>query len=261
MESLEIDEGGVVDLSGQTALITGGAVRIGRELSLRMAREGVRVCVHYGHSEAAATEIVNEICAGGGEAIAVRADLNEGPSAAQHVFDIARSQWGEVDILINNAAIFESGRLLETTPDQWQRHLDINLATPLWMCQQLAAQPKNEGIRNIVNIVDWRATTPPVGHLVYTISKCGLSCLTKILAQELAPHIRVNAIAPGAILPPPGGDEESWQALRQQIPLQRTGSPPDIADALVFLLKSEFMTGEIIHVTGGQHLQRPSSQS
>ncbi len=190
----------------------------------------------------------------GGQAFAVGADLGVGRAAATHILEAACNEFGTVDLLVNNASIFEPGRLAETTPEEWQRHMEINLAAPLWLCQGFAEQVGAGATRSIVNILDWRALRPPAGHLAYTVSKAGLACLTRMLALELAPSIRVNGIAPGAILPPPGATLESFAALEDNIPLQRTGGPVDVVQALLFLVQSEFITGEIIHVTGGQQL-------
>ncbi len=238
----------------RVAIVTGGAVRIGRELSLRLAQARHDVCVHYHASDEEAEEVVMQIEQFGRRAIAVHADLSRPFDAAQLIFDRCQSELGPASVLINNAAIFEPGTLDSVDADHWQRHLDLNLAAPVFLSQAFARQLP-EGLRgNIINIVDWRASRPVPGHLPYTISKAGLAALTKLLAQELAPRIRVNAIAPGAILPSAGGDQSAFQALKDHIPLHRTGTPQDIADAMLYLLHSEFVTGEILHITGGQQL-------
>src|SRR5262249_6965181 len=146
------------------------------------------------------------------------------------------------------------GKLDSTDAANWDRHLDINLKAPAFLCREFAKRLAPGRPAHIVNMVDWRALRPGVGHLAYTVSKAGLVALTRILAQELAPHVQVTAIAPGPILPAPGMSDERFAALGRSIPLERTGQPDDIADALVYLLRSEFVTGEILQVTGGQHL-------
>lgn len=236
------------------AIVTGGAVRIGRELSLRLADAGCDVCVHYHSSSDDAAQVVARIEAMGRRAIAVRADLSRPDDSARLILDRCGCDLGPAGILINSAAIFEPCSLEAVNADNWQRHLDLNLAAPVFLSQAFARQLP-AGLRgDIINIVDWRATRPVPGHLPYTISKAGLAALTKLLAVELAPRIQVNAIAPGAILPPPGVDLTAFQTLTEQIPLQRTGTPQDVADAMLFLLGSDFITGEILHITGGQHL-------
>lgn len=243
-----------MELQVRVAVVTGGAVRIGREVSLALAREGARVCVHYGRSQSEAERTASEIRAAGGEAVTVQADLMEPEAAAEKIFSAAVSRWGFVDVLINSAAIFESGSLLATTSDTWDRHHRINLQTPVWLSREFARRlpPDRDGA--MINIVDWRAVRPQPGHLAYTLSKAGLVCLTQILAQELAPRIRVNAIAPGAILPAPGVTPAEFDRLADQIPLRRTGNTSDIVRAAMYLLQSDFVTGEILHVTGGQQL-------
>lgn len=245
-----------VDLTGKVAIVTGGAVRIGRAISLALASEGMSVCLHYGSSQDAAEQTAAEILNAGGAVVTVQADLAEPQTAAKVIFDAAREEFGQVDVLVNNASIFEPGTLADLTSEGWQRHQTINLAAPTFLCQQFASElsrrPGDTGA--IINIADWRAQRPQAGHLAYTISKSGLVALTQILAQELAPSVRVNAIAPGAILPPPGAAADFEEQIASCIPLHRTGSPAGIVDAVLFLLRSNFVTGEVVHVTGGQQL-------
>jgi NAD(P)-dependent dehydrogenase (short-subunit alcohol dehydrogenase family) len=155
---------------------------------------------------------------------------------------------------VNSAAIFEPGTLADTDPERWDRHLDINLKSPAFLCREFAGQLAREQTGHIVNLLDWRALRPGTGHLAYTVSKGALATLTRALARELGPQIQVNGIAPGAILPAPGDSQERFESVGRATPLQRTGRPVDVADALVYLLKSEFVTGEILHVTGGQEI-------
>lgn len=240
--------------AGSRALVTGGAVRLGREIALSLARSGVDVCIHYGASADAARQTLAEIREYGVQAIAVQGDFREPASAAEQVFRAVAEEFGPIDVLINNAAIFESGSLAETDESAWDRHLDINLKAPFFMTRQFAAQLPVEQSGAVVNIIDWRASRPVPGHAAYTIAKGGLLTMTRLLARELAPRIRVNGVSPGAILPPPGSDEAYLEALADQIPMERTGSPSDITDAVMFLLRSGFLTGEVVHVTGGEHL-------
>jgi NAD(P)-dependent dehydrogenase (short-subunit alcohol dehydrogenase family) len=245
-----------VQLQHQVAVVTGGAVRIGREISLALSRAGMRVCVHYNSSAPAAEQTAEEIRSAGGEVTIVQADLSHPGAAADKVISAAIRTFGQVDVLINNASIFESERLDELTIERWERHERINLTAPAFLCQRfVAAQRQRRGKAGaIVNIVDWRALRPQPGHLSYTLSKAGLLCLTQLLAQELAPTIRVNAIAPGAILPPPGAGPDYEQRMKSLVPLGRVGHPQDIVEAVLFLLRSDFVTGETVHVTGGQQL-------
>ena len=243
-----------MNLLNQVAIVTGGAVRLGREIALALAREGVDVCVHYGRSTAAADETAAEIRALGQKAVTVSADLREPVVAARAAFDAVCAEWGRVDLLINCAAVFEAGTLAGTTEDQWDLHFDVNLKAPLFMCSEFAARLEPGRRGHILNIVDWRATRPVPGHLAYTLTKSALVAMTRVLAQELAPRMQVNAVAPGAILPPPGEDAAYLEAIAKDIPLGRVGAPEDVTRAILYLLKSDFVTGEVIHVTGGQEL-------
>lgn len=243
-----------MQFAGKVAVVTGGAVRLGRAISLALAEHGVRVCVHFGHSRDEAAEVVGSIQSRGGQACSVQADLNQSSEAADEVFDHARQVFGQVDILVNSAAIFEAAQFTATTPADWETHFGINLKAAFFLCRRFATQqPAIEG-GHIVNIVDWRALRPQRDHIVYTMTKAGLVTLTQSLAQELAPRIQVNAIAPGAILPPPGKDKAYLASLAERIPLRRTGSPKDVTEALMYLLHSDFITGEVLRVSGGEEL-------
>jgi len=242
------------DLKGQAAIVTGGAVRLGRALAERLAREGVDVCIQYGNSGAAAEETVHTLEGLGVRATSVQADFHEPVGAAERVCSHALREFGRVDVLINSAAIFEHGSLLETDEANWDRHLNINLKAPAFLSRAFAKSLEPGRPAHIVNVVDWRAERPGAGYLAYTVAKAGLVALTKALALDLAPQVQVNAIAPGAILPAPGASQEQFEALGRQSPLQRTGHPDDIANAVVYLLRSEYVTGEVMHVTGGQEL-------
>lgn len=243
-----------MELSGCNAVVTGGAVRIGRETALGLAQAGMNVCLHFRRSREAAQATAAEIEGAGVNAVTVHADLNDPARSAEQIISAARAAFGPVDVLINNASLFEPGTLADTTIDDWNQHVTVNLAAPLCLCRQFAAQLEPPRTGAIINIADWRALRPVPGHLAYTVSKAGLVCLTKVLAQELAPRIRVNAVAPGAVLPPPGASPDDLDALKEAVPLQQTGQPADVVRTVLFLLQSDFITGEVIHVTGGQQL-------
>ena len=242
------------NLSGRVAVVTGGAVRIGRAIAMAIARQGGDVVVHYGRSRQEAEATAREIRSLGQRAETVSADLSRPVEAAATVFDAAMSLGG-ADILVNSASIFEDASLVDTTESLYDRHLAINLKAPFFLCREFAARLGHDKPGWIVNLVDWRAETPPSDFLAYTLSKAGLVALTRGLALQLAPRVQVNAIAPGAILPPPGVAEAGWKAEKlPDIPLRRTGSAEDIADAALYLIGSNFITGEVLHVTGGEHL-------
>jgi NAD(P)-dependent dehydrogenase (short-subunit alcohol dehydrogenase family) len=242
-----------MNLDGSVAIVTGGAVRLGRAMALELARQGVRLAIHYGSSADAAGAVVQEVKALGSEATAIQSDLSQ-PGRAQSIVERTVAHFHRVDILVNNASIFEHGNWDDTTEANWDRHFDINLKSPFFLSQAFAMQVGRERWGHIVNIADWRGVRPGTGHMAYTLTKAGLIAMTKSLALALAPNIQVNAIAPGMILPPPGADESYLERKAAQIPAQRAGTPEEIANTLVYLLRSDFVNGELVHVTGGQHL-------
>jgi pteridine reductase len=242
-----------MELEGKTAVVTGGAVRLGKALALALAREGVRLALHYNSSAAPAEETVDQIRALGSDALAVQADLSQ-PSQAPFVLQRAADHFGQVDILINSAAVFQSADLAHTTEGLWDRHFAINLKSPFFLCQAFAAHVGKIRRAHIVSIADWRGLRPDTAYLAYSLTKAGVISMTGALALALAPNIQVNAIAPGAILPPPGKDQSYLDQLAQKVPVRRVGSPDEIARTLIYLLTSDFVTGETIFVTGGEHL-------
>ena len=243
-----------MELHGKVAIVTGGAVRIGRAISLALADAGAAVLVHSSHSGAQASKTVEEIVSRGGRAAAVSADFTDPVPAARTVMQAAIHHFGRVEVLVNSAAIFGPGTLASTNEADWDRHFAINLKAPCFLCREFAARHTQGEPANIVNIVDWRGLRPAPGYLPYTLTKSAMVALTAILAQELAPDIRVNAVAPGAILPPAGAGRDYMQRLAEQVPLRRNGSPDDVTSAVLFLLRSDFVTGEVLRVTGGEHL-------
>ena len=243
-----------MNLQGKTAIVTGGAVRLGRAIALALAEQGACVCLHYGNSEQEAQQTVARIHAAGVQATSIQADLREPADAARAIIAHAAACFGGVDILINNAAIFEPGSLETTSEDEWDRHFAINLKAPFFLCQAFAAALKPDQQGHIISLADWRALRPGKDYLAYTLSKSGLVTLTRSLARQLAPRVQVNAIAPGAILPAPGQDIEQLNQRARQIPLRRAGSPADISEAILFLLHSDFITGEVLPITGGEQL-------
>jgi len=230
-------------------------VRLGRAIALALAADGCDVLLHYGKSEDEAAATARHIRTLGRKAITVAANLSQPVAAARRIFDAADSLGG-ADILVNSAAIFEDAPLRELSESHFDRHLTINLKAPAFLCREFANRLPDGRRGHILNLADWRAETPPADHFAYTLSKAGLVALTKSLALSLSPMIQVNAIAPGAILPPPeSNDPGRWaDAKRPTIPLNRVGSARDIAEAALYLVRSEFITGEVLHVTGGEHL-------
>jgi pteridine reductase len=242
-----------MELGGKVAIVTGGAVRLGKAMALALAEHGARLVIHYNSSAGPAEAVVRQIESEGGNAIAVQADLLHA-SRASTIIEQAEAHFGQVDILVNSAAIFEPGNWDDTTEANWDRHFAINLKSPFFLSQAFALHVGRERRGHIVNIADWRGAYPGTDHIAYTLTKAALIAMTKSLALGLAPNIQVNAIAPGLILPPPGKGPDYLEEEAQGIPLQRPGSAEEIARTLLYLLHSDFLTGDLIYVTGGEHL-------
>ncbi len=242
-----------MELCGKAAIVTGGAVRLGKALALALGEEGVRVGVHYGSSAGPAEAVVGQIKDMGSDAVAIQADLSQ-PAEVSSIVERAAAHFGQVDFLVNSAAIFEPGNWDDTTEANWDRHFAINLKSPFFLSQAFAAQVGLGRPGHIVNIADWRGARPGADHVAYTLTKAAIIAMTRSLALALAPNIQVNAIAPGLILPPPGQDQADLERKASQVPARRVGSPQEIARAMVFLLRSDFVTGDLIFVTGGEHL-------
>ena len=243
-----------MDLENKVALVTGGARRVGRAISLAIAAAGARVAVHYGGSALAAQETVSEIKANGGNALAIQADLAD-EDAANSVIPAVLEEFGGVDILINNAAVFKSGSLSETTSELWDLQFQINLKTPFLLSRAFAAQMNPEQPGKIINITDWRILRPNDEFFAYTLTKSGIEAMTKSLAVSLAPQVQVNCLALGAILLPAGASADYQERLISMIPARRMGGTRDVIQTLMFLLQNgDFITGETILIDGGRHL-------
>ncbi len=238
-------------LTDKLVLVTGAALRVGRELALAVARAGGDVVIHYGHSDSAARSLVEEIQALGRKAYLLQADLDE-PAQVSKLIPHA-SEFGTLYGLVNNAAIFQSLNWQTTTIEAWNQHLMVNLTTPFLLSQAFAKQLPPEATGRIVNLLDWRALRPGADHLPYTISKSALAALTQSLAIALAPRITVNGLALGAVLPPSEGVAPA--NILKNVPANRWADLAEVGQALIFLLDGPaYVTGEIIHIDGGRHL-------
>jgi NAD(P)-dependent dehydrogenase (short-subunit alcohol dehydrogenase family) len=240
-----------MSLQGKTILITGGGVRVGRTLALAVAQRGAVVIIHYNHSREPAEDLQAEIQSTGRTAYLLQADLGNPRRASQLV--TRACNFGPIYALINNAAIFEPLSFQQTSLNDWDRHLTLNLTTPFLTSKAFAdsLRPGEDG--RIVNILDWRALRPAADHFPYTISKAGLAALTRSLAVALAPRISVNGLALGAILPPSDGENDD--DIIQDIPAKRWANLDEVGEALIFLLDGPtYITGEILHLDGGRHL-------
>jgi NAD(P)-dependent dehydrogenase (short-subunit alcohol dehydrogenase family) len=238
-------------LAGCVALVTGSAKRLGRAVALRLAKEGADVVIHYRSSTADAESAVAEVEKSGRRGYAIAADLNS-IADIKRLFDEAAKQFGRLDILINSAANFLPASIVSTTEEIWDASLDTNLKAPFF-CAQAAAPLLRRTKGTIINFADTGGLLGWPGYIAHSVSKAGVVMLTKVLAKALAPEVRVNAITPGTITMP--GDPPEWEAeFIKLAPLQRSGKPSDIADAVVFLVRSEFVTGQVLVVDGGRVL-------
>lgn len=234
-------------LDGKTALITGASRRLGAAMARSLSSHGVHVIIHYHRGRDAAEELAQEIRANGGKASCIHADLSRS-AAVEDLWE----QAGQVDILINNASIFDEAGLDAVTAETLKKNMTINALAPLQLARRFAGQGR-PGV--IINMLDTMVMDYDKKHVPYHLSKKALHALTKMMAVEFAPAIRVNAIAPGLILPPPGQDEEYLKALAHTNPLQRYGNVLDITDAALYLVSAEFVTGQTLFIDGGRHLR------
>jgi len=237
-----------MELQDKIALITAGAKRIGRTIALELARAGCNVALHYHTSSDDALSAADEIKRLGRRCETFRADLSE-PDQISELFHAATESFGRIDILVNNAAICERTPLDSLTPEQWDRHFDLNVRA-VALCMSAAAPLMTDG-GAIINIADVSAESPWAGYPAYCSSKTALLALTRSGAKALAPQVRVNAVSPGLILWSEGISDKQRRKVLEHIPMKRTGRPEDIAAAVIFLARSDYITGGNIRVDGG----------
>ena len=241
-----------MDPNGKIALVTGAGRRVGRALALALGDSGCRVAIHYGQSEQDANETAAILRSMGSEAITVQADLQD-PIQVASLAESVSDQLGPIEILINNASIFDKTNLAETSVDDWDRHLAINLRAPFLLAQAMQAQ-LGDSHGKIISLNDWRTARPT--RFAYGVSKTALSGLTRTLALSMAPNVQANEISLGAILPP---SDIPVDRPRDEIkidlgPADRMGSLNEVADAMMMLVQNDFITGETINVDGGRHV-------
>ncbi|MFH1418848.1 MAG: SDR family oxidoreductase [Planctomycetota bacterium] len=241
-------------IEGHVALITGAAKRIGRAIALELAQRGCDIAVHYHTSEAEAFETAELIRAGGRKAITIQASLSDADAAAALPKKTV-DELGRLDILINNASIFEPMSLDDFSPARWNETLAVNLTAPMILSHAAYPYLSAEGQGRIVNLGDICAERPWPNHLAYCVSKAGLSSLTQALAKAMAPSVRVNAVAPGAALFPEDWSRDQIKAVTRRVPALRAGTPEEVAATVRFLVTDcDYITGAILAVDGGRNI-------
>jgi pteridine reductase len=243
-----------MELGGRVALVTGGGRRLGRALARALADQGMTLAIHHHASAEGAASLRDDIVARGGRASCFAADLAD-PRAARDLPGRVVREFGRLDVLVNSAAIMRKLRFEETTPEQFDTILDLNLRAAFF-CTQGAAEALRAARGRVVNVADLAGLEPWVGHAAHSISKAGVVMLTKVLALSLAPDVTVNAIAPGAVLVPDDYAAAERERLARSTPLRRLGRPEDVVGALLYLLEGgDFVTGQVLVVDGGRVLR------
>ncbi len=242
-----------MDITGRSALVTGGATRVGKSLTLALAGAGADVFVHYNSSAGPAEETASEVEALGRRAAVGGANLSD-PAAAAELVAAATDALGPISILINSASGFPKDSLADATIEGFRSTLDLTLASPVFLTQAYAAALSGEADGAVVNVTDVKTRRPYLDHFSYVIAKGGIDTFTRAAARALAPRIRVNAVALGVILPPPGEDDFYAEKLAAAIPMKRVGGTAPVAAAMLALIQNDFLTGEIVRVDGGGHL-------
>lgn len=237
-------------LAGQVAMVTGAAKRIGRSIALRLAADGADVVVNYATSKAEAEVVVGEIAALGRRAIALQADVSKRADVVR-LFAAVEKEFSRLDILVNNAGMFFAAKFEELSDEQWDRIMNANVKSQFLCAQAAAPIMKRQGRGRIINLSSLGGILPWPAFTHYCVSKAGAIMLTKCLARALGPEILVNSVAPGTIQFPGEAPDEDYI---QRVPLHRTGTGEDIAEAVAYFATSEFVTGQVIAVDGGRSL-------
>jgi len=236
---------------GKTALVTGGAHRVGKAIAVGLARAGANIVVNYHTSAAAAEKTAAEIRALGVDALALQADIAD-PSQVEAMVARASEVFGGIDILVNSADTWVETPIPTRSHELWQMTTGIGIDGPYYVSNAVAPWMIVSGEGVIVNIIDLSVWEPWPRYTAHAVSKSALLALTRQLALELAPHVRVNAIAPGPVLPPPGWPPERVERVADKTLLDRWGSPQDIVDAVLYFVRANYVTGETLAVDGGE---------
>jgi pteridine reductase len=242
-----------VELKGRVALVTGAGTRVGRVIALALGRAGMSVGVHYAGSEKGARATAAEIMRGGSDARTLPGDLVD-PATGPRLVEHAVKVFGSLDVLVNSAAVMLRTPVGEVLVEDWDAMFALNLRAPFFL-SQAAARVMGERGGAIVNIADLAAFETWRGYVPHAITKAGVVQMTRGLAHALAPKIRVNAIAPGAVLLPEGSNQDFADKLIATTPLGRIGTPEDVAQAVLYLLGADYVTGETLIVDGGRHVR------
>ncbi len=236
----------------RVALVTGGATRLGRAITLGLAEGGYDLLVHYRSSRSEADDVARAVEGFGRLCVSFRADLVE-PGAPAAVVEAARTAYGRLDLLVNSAASFDARTLAATDAGAWDDVMSLNVRAPHLLVRAAAGLlAASRGA--VVNLLDLSAFQPWTEHAAHAVSKSALAHLTRVQARALAPDVRVNAVAPGAVLPPDDYPPERLDALRARTPLGTLGTPEDVVAAVVYLAQAQFVTGQILAVDGGRSL-------
>lgn len=241
-----------MNLHGKAALVTGGARRLGRAIALALGRAGMRVAIHYHASAATAEATLADLRALGAPCMAISGDLSRTADCEQ-VVDTALAAWGGLDLLVNNAGIWGQTPIGDVTEERWDELFNTNLRAMFFIAQR-AAPALRQSHGAIVNIADVGVERPWRNYTPYLVSKGGVVTLTKALAKDLAPEVRVNAVAPGPVLLPDDWSAEQAERAARATLLRRVGSADDVAGAVVYLAQAGYVTGAIVPVDGGQLL-------
>jgi glucose 1-dehydrogenase len=242
-----------MEIQGRIAVVTGGGIRVGRAIALGLAAAGADVFIHYNRSAGPAEETAEAARALGVNAAIGSVDLSD-PSTASLLIDLAREALGVPSILVNSASGFPTDTIRDLGLDAWRATLDLTLGSPVFATQAFANALPADVDGAVVNVTDVRTHTPYREHFSYLVAKGAIDTFTRAAALQLAPRIRVNAVALGVILPPKQEDDDYALRLAADLPLGRVGGTDPVVAAVLALVENDFVTGEIVRVDGGGHL-------
>jgi pteridine reductase len=242
-----------MDLRGRVALVTGAGHRVGRAIAIALGGRGMRIAVHYNAAAEGARDTVRQIRAAGGDGDAISGDLTQ-PDAPAELISAVIARFGALDVLVNSAAVMVRAPFGDVTPKVWDEVMALNQRAPFFLAQAAAGHLRTaRGV--IVNIADLAAFETWPAYIPHGISKAAVVYMTRSLARVLAPEVRVAGIAPGTVLLPENWSPDDADRLRKTTPLERNGSPEDVSSTVLFILESDYLTGETIIVDGGRHVR------